>query len=65
MRGAERRNEKTTFDEICLEVIPLLKNGVTPDDRFIKEILEEVATLNKKTGGWKLKTSEPKLFDDI
>lgn len=61
----EIEGRKAIFDEICLEVIPLLKNGVTPDDRFIKEILEEVATLNKKTGGWKLKTSEPKLFDDI
>lgn len=61
----EIEGRKAIFDEICLEVIPLLKNGVTPDDRFIKEILEEVATLNKKTGEWKLKTSEPKLFDDI
>ena len=61
----EIEGRKAIFDEICFEVIPLLKNGVTPDDRFIKEILEEVATLNKKTGGWKLKTSEPKLFDDI
>lgn len=61
----EIEGRKAIFDEICLEVIPLLKNGVTPDDRFIKEILEEVATLNKKTGGWKLKTSDPKLFDDI
>ena len=61
----EIEGRKAIFDEICLEVIPLLKNGVTPDNRFIKEILEEVATLNKKTGAWRLKTSEPKLFDDI
>lgn len=61
----EIEGRKAIFDEICLEVLPLLKNGVTPDNRFIKEILEEVATLNKKTGAWRLKTSEPKLFDDI
>lgn len=61
----EIEGRKAIFDEICLEVIPLLKNGVTPDNRFINEILEEVATLNKKTGAWKLKTSDPKLFDDI
>ena len=65
LRGAERRNEKSTFDDICLEVIPLLKNGITPDKKDIKEILEEVAIPNKTTGEWKLKTSEPKLFDDI
>lgn len=65
LRGAERRNEKSTFDDICLEVIPLLKNGITPDKEYIKDILEEVAIPNKTTGEWKLKTSEPKLFDDI
>ena len=65
LRGAERRNEKSTFDDICLEVIPLLKNGITPDKKDIKDILEEVAIPNKTTGEWKLKTSDPKLFDDI
>lgn len=65
LRGAERRNEKSTFDDICLEVIPLLKNGITPDKKLIREILEEVAIPNKKTGEWKLKTDAPKLFDDI
>ena len=65
LRGAERRNEKSTFDDICLEVIPLLKNGITPDEEYIKDILEEVAIPNKTTGEWKLKTDEPKLFDDI
>lgn len=56
---------KATFDNICLEVIPLLKNGITPDNKYIGDILKEVAVLNKKTGEWKLKTNEPKLFDDI
>lgn len=65
LRGAERRNEKSTFDDICLEVIPLLKNGITPDEEYIKDILEEVAIPNKTTGEWKLKTDDPKLFDDI
>ena len=65
LRGAERRNEKSTFDDICLEVIPLLKNGITPDKKDIKDILEEVAIPNRTTGEWKLKTSDPKLFDDI
>ncbi len=65
LRGAERRNEKSTFDDICLEVIPLLKNGITPDKKDIKDILEEVAIPNKATGEWELKTSDPKLFDDI
>lgn len=32
---------------------------------MILDILKRIAILNKTTGEWKLKTSEPKLFDDI
>lgn len=63
LRGCERQNRRVTFDDICLEVIPLLKNGITPENTLISDILEDIAIPNKQTGEWKLKTKEPKLFD--
>ena len=64
LRGCERQNRRVTFDDICLEVIPLLKNGIMPQNTLISDILQEIAIPNAKTGEWKLKTKEPKLFDD-
>lgn len=64
LRGCERQNKKAYFDDICLEIIPLLKNGVTPDNALIKEILEEIAiVVDKDTGQWRLKSKEATLFD--
>lgn len=64
LRGCERQNRRVTFDDICLEVIPLLKNGIMPQNTLISDILQEIAIPNAKTGEWKLKIKEPKLFDD-
>lgn len=64
LRGAERQNKKINFDDICLEVIPLLKNGVVPEFSLIRDILEEIAIPNN-TGQWRLKTKEPTLFDNL
>lgn len=64
LRGCERQNRRVTFDDICLEVIPLLKNGIMPQNTLISDILQEIAIPNAKTGEWKLKTKEPKLFDN-
>lgn len=63
LRGCERQNKKAYFDDICLEIIPLLKNGVSPDENLIKEVLEQIALPNTKTGEWILKTKERTLFD--
>ena len=63
LRGCERQNRRVTFDDICLEVIPLLKNGIMPQNTLISEILGEIAIPNKATGEWKLKPKEAKLFD--
>ena len=61
----KKEGKPALFSDICYEVIPKLVNGVTPDNRYIKEILQEIAVVaNDKTGEWKLKTKEPKLFDD-
>jgi hypothetical protein len=32
-----------TFDEIILHIMPLLKNGKTPERQTIQSVLEEVA----------------------
>jgi hypothetical protein len=54
LRRLERENKTATFDEIVLNILPLLKNGTTPEDQTILGVLENIAD---KTGdnGWKLK----------
>ena len=60
----KKEGKPALFSDICFEVIPKLVNGITPDNRYIKEILQEIAIVaDSKTGEWKLKTKEPKLFD--
>ncbi len=64
----KKENRPALFSDICFEVIPKLINGVTPDDRYIKEILQEIAVIvDNKTGEWKLrdKSKERGLFDDL
>lgn len=34
LRGCERQNRRVTLDDITLEVIPLLKNGITPEKKL-------------------------------
>jgi len=66
LRGAQRQGKRAYFDDICLEVIPLLKNGVSPSNELVREVLEQIAIANKNTGEWRLKESkEPSLFDDL
>ncbi|TQR60504.1 DNA methyltransferase [Campylobacter troglodytis] len=65
LRGCERQNRRVTLDDITLEVIPLLKNGITPEKKLISDILKEIAVPNKETGEWRLKPKEPSLFDGI
>ncbi len=55
LRGAERQGKKVYFDDICLEVIPLLKNGVSPSNELIREVLDQIAIADKDTGQWRLK----------
>ena len=62
----KKENRPALFSDICFEVIPKLVNGVTPDNRYIKEILQEIAVVaDEKTGEWRLKGKEPSLFDGI
>ena len=57
LRRMERENKSVTFDEIILEVIPLLKNGTTPENQTVLSVLEDIGQRSgdnywtlKKTG---------------
>ena len=56
----ERENRSVTFDEIILEVIPLLKNGTTPKNQTVLKILEDIG---QRTGDncWTLKKKDLQL----
>ncbi|MDL0108226.1 DNA methyltransferase [Campylobacter felis] len=43
LRAAKRQNKSVSFDDICLECIPLMQNGVTPSKDKIRDILEKIA----------------------
>lgn len=64
LRRKEREGEPPTFDEIVLNIIPLLKNGKTPENQTIRSVLEEIAT-HIGSDRWQLTNTElqPSLFD--
>jgi hypothetical protein len=43
MRKARRANHNPTFGEIILNIVPLLKNGITPEHQTILNVLESIA----------------------
>ena len=43
LRRMEREGKTSTFDEIILEILPLLKNGATPQNQTILKVLEDIA----------------------
>lgn len=43
LRRKEKEHEFPTFDEIVLHIMPLLKNGRTPENQTILSVLEEIA----------------------
>lgn len=54
LRRKERENKVAHFDEIILEILPLLKNGVTPEHQTILTVLEDIAE-RAGADGWQLK----------
>jgi 16S rRNA G966 N2-methylase RsmD len=60
LRRMERENTPVTFDDIVLKVIPLLKNGTTPEDQTILKILEDIG---QRTGDdhWTLRKDNQQL----
>jgi hypothetical protein len=63
MRRMEHQQYYPTFDEIILNIMPLLKNGITPEKQTILNVLEEVAV---RTGHdrWKLVGQEQLRFSN-
>ena len=64
LRRMERENKAPTFDEIIFAILPLLKNGVTPEHQTILSVLEDIG---EKTGhdSWRLKKTDLTLFDGV
>jgi hypothetical protein len=63
LRRMERENRTSAFDEIILYILPLLKNGLTPDDQTILTVLEEIAD-RVEGDRWKIKQNgQQKLFE--
>jgi hypothetical protein len=57
MRRMEHQQYSPTFDEIIMTIMPLLKNGITPEKQTILSVLQEVAARTGE-GRWKLAAHE-------
>jgi hypothetical protein len=58
----ERENKEPAFDEIILYILPLLKNGITPEHQTVLSVLEDIG---ERVGvdSWRLKRERQGLFD--
>ena len=54
LRRMERENKSSHFDNIVLYILPLLKNGVTPERQTILNILEDIGE-HMGHDSWRLK----------
>lgn len=54
LRRMEREGRNPHFDEIVLHILPLLKNGTTPENQTILNVLEDIAEPVEKDC-WRLK----------
>ena len=60
----EEKKKYPTFDEIVFNIMPLLKNGTTPENQTILGVLKEIAEPADEQGCWKLKQNgQRKLFE--
>lgn len=65
MRRLARDGKHPHFDEIILEIMPLLKNGITPDKQTILSVLENIAD-RVGEDSWRLREKNQRnLFDLI
>ena len=62
LRRMERENKLVSFEEVVFNIMPLLKNGATPEHQTILSVLEDVG---EKVGedSWRLRKQEKTLFD--
>lgn len=63
LRRMERENKSPHFDQIILEILPLLKNGTTPESQTVLNVLEDIA---ERVGqdSWRLKRGGQATFFD-
>lgn len=67
LRRMATQNKIVSFDEIVLYVLPLLKNGTTPERQTILNVLEDIA-VREGEGNWELRedkvtnAAQPTLF---
>ena len=63
LRRMDRENKISSFDEIILYILPLLKNGATPENQTILNVLEDIAD-RVGQDSWRLKREEQRsLFE--
>ena len=62
LKRLDHRNEYPTFDDVVLNIMPLLKNGVTPERQTIQNVLERVAERTGKDRWRLIKTGQAELF---
>lgn len=63
LRRKENKKEFPTTDEIVLDLMPLLKNGITPENQTILKVLEKIA-VHIGDDKWRInKKGQQTLFD--
>ncbi|MDD3847229.1 MAG: DNA methyltransferase [Syntrophorhabdaceae bacterium] len=63
LRRAEREKRNPSFDEIVLYILPLLRNGITPEHQTVLHVLEDIAEQVGKDC-WRLRTrGQGRMFD--
>jgi len=60
LRRMERENKLAHTDEIILTIMPLLRNGITPEEQTILGVLNDIAE-RVGTDSWRLKKDNPQL----
>jgi 16S rRNA G966 N2-methylase RsmD len=62
LRRMQHQKQRPTFDDVVLSIMPLLKNGITPEHQTILSVLETLATRDSKDR-WQLKSEGQGEFD--
>ena len=57
LRRKEKEGVSPTFDEIVLHIMPLLKNGTTPESQTILSVLEKIA-IRVNSEQWRLENTK-------
>jgi hypothetical protein len=64
LRKMEREKKTAKFDEIVLNILPLLKNGTAPEKQTILNVLEDIASRVGKDS-WVLKKDGQLSFEGL